>query len=257
MDPLPPKNGTELRRFPRYCMALDLAFGPAVGEAGRPPDHELKRTVSVNISVGGLCLHSDAVYPVGSQLFCSIALPGRAAPVEVIGVVAWFEKLHQQIHGYRIGLEFSKISSEDAAALQDLFEHPPAAHSPRAKKLLLADDDQELQLAIKLRLESVGFQVITASEGLEALQKGRQEQPHLIILDLMLPRLSGFEVCRLLKFDQKFRHIPILIFTARSRREDLQLIETIGADACLMKPCEGKILIARVEALLNEREVPS
>ena len=145
------------------------------------------------------------------------------------------------------------MEPDHATALAALLEHPPAAQALSGKKLLLVDDDHELQLALKLRFQSAGFQVTTADEGLEALRKGREERPNVIILDLMLPNLNGYEVCRLLKFDQKFRHIPIILFTARSRREDMEMGHAAGADAYVTKPFNGADLIAKVEELLNAR----
>jgi len=251
--PLPtsPKNGSERRRFPRSTMALDVAVAPlAHGQAHPAPDAPREQTVSVNLSLGGLCVYSANRSPVGSLLACSITLPGRATPVDVIGTVAWFQKVDRESHSYKLGLEFAQVSPRDAAAIQSLCEHPPAADVSSSKRLLLVDDDEELRQALQLRFESSGFQVITAADGLEALRKGRTEHPHLIILDLMLPNLNGYEVCRLLKFDQKFHHIPIILCTARSRQEDLVMGESVGADAYVTKPFDGKALIAKAEALI-------
>ena len=251
--PLPtsPKNGSERRRFPRFNMALDVAVAPVAPGQSQPADEVPKeRTISVNLSLGGLCLYSATLYPLGSPLACSIALPGRAAPIEVVGTVAWFQKVDRESHHYKLGLEFSRVVPEDAAAIQALCEHPPESESSSSKRLLLVDDDAELRRAMQLRFESSGFEVITAADGLEALHKGRTAHPHVIILDLMLPNLNGYEVCRLLKFDQKFHHIPIILCTARSRQEDQVMGESVGADAYVTKPFDGKALIAKAEALI-------
>ena len=249
-DSVSPKNGAERRRNPRYHMALDVAYGPSSGPKARPDASQLDRTVSVNLSLGGLCLYSDVFYPVGAQLFCSLTLPGRATALDFTGVVAWFQKIDQDAHGYKLGVEFSKLSPEHRAALEQLFEHPPAAEASTSKRLLLVDDDEELRRALQLRFESSGFQVITAANGLEALRKAREERPDLMILDLMLPHLNGYEVCRLLKFDQKFQHIPIILCTARSRQEDVAMGQLVGADAYITKPFDGKGLIAKAQELL-------
>jgi CheY-like chemotaxis protein/Tfp pilus assembly protein PilZ len=267
--PTPPTshgfNGAERRRFPRFNMALDVAFGPAcrrpatadragrpTGSGTRPTESKLERTVTVNLSIGGLCLYSDVLYPIGSELFCSLSLPGREKPIEVVGTVAWFQKVNHEAHGYKMGLEFTDVSAQDRAALRALLEHPPAVEPSRSKRLLLVDDDQELCQALKLRFEAGGFEVITAGDGLEGLRKGREEHPDLVILDLMLPKLNGYEVCRLLKFDQKFRHIPIILCTARSRREDRLMGETVGADAYVTKPFDGKALLAKADELVAQ-----
>ena len=241
--PLPtsPKNGSERRHFWRYDMALDVVIAGA------------ERTISVNISLGGLCVYTKQLYPVGSALACSISLPGRPGPIEVVGTVAWFQKMEREGQGYKLGVDFATLSPEHAEAIAALCEHPPATGSASSKRLLLVDDDEELRRAMQLRFESSGFEVITAADGLDALHKGRTEHPHLIILDLMLPQLNGYEVCRLLKFDQQFHHIPIILCTARSRQEDLVMGESVGADAYVTKPFDGRALIAKAEALIAEQ----
>ncbi len=246
----PRHNGAERRRFPRFNTALDVAYGP-VGRGGRPADSQLERTITVNLSLGGLCLYSDVLYPIGSELFCVLSLPGRERPIEMAGTVAWFQQVDREVHGYKMGLDFTEMSSKDRAALQALLAHPPATERSRSKRLLLVDDDEELCQALKLRFEAGGFEVITAGDGLEGLRKGREEHPDLVILDLMLPNLNGSEVCRLLKYDQKFRHIPIILCTARSRKEDRLMGETVGADAYVTKPFDGKVLMAKADELVG------
>ncbi|GEM_PF-1934527 len=247
--PVPAESGRERRRIPRYDMALDIAFAPASVEA--PEESRLERSVTVNLSRGGLCFYSDILYPLGAQIFCRVTFPGQAEPFDAIGVIAWFTRIEQDQHNYKLGIEFTELRPAPRAALEELLEHPPAAARSRSKRLLLVDDDEDLRLALKLRFESLGFEVLTAANGLEGLQKGRDERPDLIILDLMLPALNGYEVCRLLKFDQKYCAIPIILCTARSRAEDMAMGQHVGADAFITKPFDGKALIAKTEELLK------
>lgn len=249
-------SGVDRRRFTRYNMALDVSFGPAVAStaSARPADAQLERTVTVNISLGGLCFYSDILYPLGTPLYCAITLPDVPAPLEAVGPVAWFQKVDQDAHAYKLGVEFADVSAQATAVLQRFLDTPPpAAVCAASRRLLLVDDDDELRHAVQLRFESAGFEVITAGDGLEALRLGREGRPSLIILDLMLPNLNGYEVCRLLKFDQKFHHIPIILCSARSRRDDMAMGEAAGADAYVTKPFDGKALIHQVETLLAEK----
>jgi len=253
--PTTASNGDDRRRFPRinFQMALDVALGPFLQDRSHQDD-ALQRTITVNLGSGGLCFYSDILYPIGSQVFCRLSLPDREASLELTGSIVWFQKVEREEHGYKLGLEFGTLPRDTQQALEQLCaSSPAAARNVRARRLLLVEDDAEMQLALKLRFESAGFEVITANEGLEALRKGREEHPQVILLDLMLPKLNGYEVCRLLKFDQKFAHIPILVFTARSRREDRELGFAAGADAYVTKPFEGKALIAKIEELLTAR----
>lgn len=246
-----PQDGGEIesRKYPRRNIALDVSFGPA-STAERPSDLQLEHTVTIDISIGGIGLYTDVLYPVGTKLYCALSLPDRALPMEALGAVAWFQNVSHEEHGYKLGLEFAEIAPEDRLMLERLVHEPPTSHLSRSRKLLLADDDRDFTQALKVRFESVGFEVLTAGEGLEALQKSRQEHPHLIILDLTLPKLNGYEICRLLKFDQKFHHIPIILCTARSRKDDIALGQSVGADAYVTKPFDGKVLLAKVDELL-------
>lgn len=255
--PTPPSshapNHRERRRSPRYSIALDVSFGPLPAGASRLAPEQMERTVTIDLSLGGLCLYSARSYPISLPVYCVLTVPGASGPFELTGTVAWYQKVDWEDRGYKLGIEFGPLAAEQSRALTELLEHPPAQQAAAARRVLLVDDDDELRLALKVRFEASGFEVLTAGNGLEALKKGREEHPHLIILDLMLPQLNGFEVCRLLKYDQKFRHIPIILFTARCRREDVELGQSVGADAYVTKPFNGTELIAKVDSLLKRQ----
>lgn len=120
------------------------------------------------------------------------------------------------------------------------------------KKILVIDDETDLAEMLVLRLEANGYQVISALDGQEGLDKARTEKPDLIILDLMLPKIDGYKVCRMLKFDEKYRHIPIILFTARAQELDIKLGKEVGADAYIIKPFEPDILLSKVAELLKK-----
>ncbi|MDD5560681.1 MAG: response regulator [Candidatus Omnitrophica bacterium] len=119
------------------------------------------------------------------------------------------------------------------------------------KKILVVDDEKAIVEMLTMRLEANGYQVISAADGQEGLDKLRSERPDLIILDLMLPKIDGYKVCRILKFDEKYKHIPIILFTARTQEIDIKLGEEVGADAYIMKPFEPDILLGKVAELLS------
>ncbi|MBM3235671.1 response regulator transcription factor [Candidatus Poribacteria bacterium] len=116
-------------------------------------------------------------------------------------------------------------------------------------KILIADDEEDIVDIIKIYLESEGYEVITASDGFETLKKAEYESPHLIILDIMMPKLDGFEVCRRIRAEMS---TPILILTAR-RTEDVDKVIglELGADDYMIKPFDSRELVARVKALLR------
>lgn len=123
-------------------------------------------------------------------------------------------------------------------------------------KILLVDDEEDLVQLMLVRLEAAGYEVAAAYDGQQALDRVRKSRPDLIILDLMLPRVDGYKVCRLLKFDERTRRIPILIFTARAREEDLKLALECGADAYQTKPFEVHLLLGKLKELLDRARAP-
>ncbi|MDD5691834.1 MAG: response regulator [Candidatus Omnitrophica bacterium] len=121
------------------------------------------------------------------------------------------------------------------------------------KKILVIDDESDLVEMLSIRLEANNYRVIAASDGQEGLDKARAESPDLIILDLMLPKLDGYQVCRMLKSDEKYKQIPIVIFTARAQESDVKAGMDAGADAYITKPFDPAILLGKVSQLLEEK----
>jgi len=119
------------------------------------------------------------------------------------------------------------------------------------KKILVVDDEIDLVDMLTIRLEANDYEVFVAHDGQEGLDKARTLKPDLIILDLMLPKIDGYRVCRMLKFDEKYKQIPIIIFTARSQEADVKLGKEVGADAYLTKPFEPEILLSKISELLK------
>ena len=128
--------------------------------------------------------------------------------------------------------------------------------SEAKKKLLVVDDEKEFADLLKKRLEINGYEVVTAHDGQEGLEKVKAEKPDLIILDLMLPKIDGYKVCGLLKRDNRFRHIPIILFTARAQEADIKLGQEVGAEAYLTKPYVSETLLAEIRRLLPTTTQP-
>lgn len=122
------------------------------------------------------------------------------------------------------------------------------------KKILIVDDEVDLVETIRFPLELEGFQVLVSYNGEEGLNLARKENPNLILLDLMLPKLDGYKVCRLLKFDERFKHIPILMLTAKTQEKDRILGMETGADEYITKPFDLDQLVEKVKAYLSAKE---
>ncbi len=118
-------------------------------------------------------------------------------------------------------------------------------------KILIVDDERLLVEAIAYNLQKAGFAVVTAFDGESALTQAKTHVPQLIILDLMLPKISGWEICRALRQDPAFSSVPILMLTARGEEADKVVGLEMGADDYMVKPFGMRELVARVRALLR------
>jgi len=124
-----------------------------------------------------------------------------------------------------------------------------------ASKVLVVDDNaQNLELLVAC-LDPLGCGVCTAVDGLEAMEKVAAEQPDLILLDVMMPRMSGFEVCRKLKSDPQTRDIPIIMVTALTELGDIERGVECGTDDFISKPVNRLELLTRVKSLLRVRHL--
>ena len=119
------------------------------------------------------------------------------------------------------------------------------------KKILIVEDEEDLVKLLTLQLKNAGYDVVSAKDGQEGLEKVRAEMPDLVLLDVMMPKIDGFQVCRLLKFDNQFKHIPIIMLTARGLPKDEKTGAEVGADRYMVKPFEGKKLLKTIEELLS------
>ena len=119
-----------------------------------------------------------------------------------------------------------------------------------SKKILIVDDEPDVASLLNLMLKSKGYETITAGDGQEALEKARHEKPDLIVLDIMLPRLDGYKVARMLKFDEKFSHIPIIMVTAKIQEKDKKTGLEMGADAYVTKPFDTAMLLEKINEVL-------
>ncbi|OGQ86893.1 MAG: DNA-binding response regulator [Deltaproteobacteria bacterium RIFOXYD12_FULL_56_24] len=120
--------------------------------------------------------------------------------------------------------------------------------------ILVVEDDENIQQLVGYNLAKAGFHVIYADKGEQAFDLIRREKPELIVLDLMLPGLSGFEVCKLVRKDPKTRNLPIVMLTAKSEENDMAMGLDLGADDYITKPFSPKILVSRIKAALRRKE---
>jgi CheY-like chemotaxis protein len=127
------------------------------------------------------------------------------------------------------------------------------ASSPKKKRILVVEDQAAIINMLRMRLEANNYEVITAGDGQEGLEKAHKENPSLIILDIMLPKMNGYKVCQLLKADPKYNTIPIIISSGRTPQEIKKVGQEVGADAYVSKPFEAEVLLSKMKELLEQR----
>lgn len=125
------------------------------------------------------------------------------------------------------------------------------SQKPATKKILVAEDEQDVLNLLATNLKAAGFQVLKAEDGESALEQARNAVPSLVILDLMLPGMSGLEVCRVLKAEPETRRIPILMLTAKAEEVDRIVGLELGADDYVTKPFSPRELVLRVNSILR------
>lgn len=122
-------------------------------------------------------------------------------------------------------------------------------------KLLLIDDEKEFVDTLAIRLEAKGYNIIKAFDGKEGLEKAHLEKPDLIILDVIMPEMSGFDVCEKLKIDPRFNKIPVILLTAKFQPSDIEFGKEMGAEAYLTKPIELDELSGKIAELLKKKGI--
>lgn len=118
-------------------------------------------------------------------------------------------------------------------------------------KILVVDDEVNITQILEFSIGAEGFDVITAQNGEEAIEKARREQPDLIILDIMMPKIDGYEACRILKANPLTKHIPVVLLTAKGREVDKRLGYEVGATDYIVKPFSPNKLIEKIHRLLS------
>jgi len=121
------------------------------------------------------------------------------------------------------------------------------------EKILVVEDDEDILELIDFNLKKEHYQVLKATSGEEALAAANREQPHLVVLDLMLPGIDGLEVCRRLKSTPKNSSVPIIMVTAKGEESDVVTGLEIGADDYVVKPFSPKVLVARIRSVLRRK----
>ncbi len=118
--------------------------------------------------------------------------------------------------------------------------------------ILIIEDNFAFRKIMKMRLESAGYKTQIAEDGLTGLNMARKNIPDLIVSDLMLPNMDGHHICRMLKFDSRYQHVPFIILTSRDLEEDAEIARQCRADAFIVKTTKAQIILDVIEKLLEK-----
>ena len=120
------------------------------------------------------------------------------------------------------------------------------------KKILIVDDDPVQTKLLATKLPENGYTVLSATQAASGLQMAMDKYPDLIILDVMMPIINGYNLCQLLKNDPKHKDIPIILLTSRDKEKDIEIGRDVGADAYLIKPVSISSLLEKIAELLKD-----
>lgn len=123
-----------------------------------------------------------------------------------------------------------------------------------AERILIIEDNPSVLRATSHILEKEGYEVLTAVDGLEGLRMARDDNPDLLILDVMLPGIDGFEICHSLRSESQTAHLPILMFSAKGQETDKATGLKVGADEYITKPVAREVLLEKVAAWLSAKK---
>ena len=115
------------------------------------------------------------------------------------------------------------------------------------KKILIVDDEPDILKAVTFRVKKLEYEVVTATNGQEALDLIQKEEPDLILLDIELPVMNGYEVCQRVKTNEKLKHIPIIFLTASSASKIAEKVKEFNADDYLIKPFDSEELLKKIK----------
>lgn len=202
-------------------------------------EYQGKRVPLGDLSPTGAFIRTPTPLAVDAQL--ELHLVGRRLlePIEVTAVVRRSEK------GVGMGVEFTQFRGPGKVRLQVLLASVSVA------RILVIDDDEGIRRLLTYTLEREDYDVVTAADGLEGLQKALELEPDLIILDLSLPGLSGIELCERVRSTPSLEHVPVLILSGSADLAQFSTARRLGAMAFIHKPFQPHRLLTHVRMLLE------
>jgi len=118
-------------------------------------------------------------------------------------------------------------------------------------KILIVDDNPDLIAVLKVRLESFGYEVVAAEDGVKCLEKAGRDKPDLILLDILMPEMDGFQALKKLKEDELTKAIPVIMLTAKDKIDDVTKANALGAEDFIVKPFDYRVMVEKIRKMLK------
>ncbi len=237
---------TERRRTPRLDLQLPSHYR-VVNE-----QRSAYQATVVNVGGGGLCFVSNTRFKLDAQIELQINL----RPHQVVTIktkVIWVKPLTKGT--YKVGVKIIDATKEDEEEFIQFYCHQVLILPKSRNRILIIDDEKDMVELLRLELEQQDYEVVCAYDGLEGYEKFLKEKPDLIILDLMLPKLNGFALCRKIRREKNDVETPILMLSAQCQDEDRIIGRVIGAEKYMAKPFNTEELLSEIKKLCPQDTV--
>lgn len=205
--------------------------------------------VIMDIGPEGLGFLIDEALEIGRHAYLTIGL-GEGGEINLVGEVRWSQRV-EGAKRFRIGARIFDVDQNDLEKFIRYYCERLLPAARTAKKILVIEDEMAMANLLRIELNQSGYDVVCAHDGEDGFSKYLTERPDLIILDIMLPKLNGYEVCRKIRREKEDSRTPIIMLTAKKGDVDRIVGGVIGAQRYLTKPFEAEHLLNEIKELLS------
>jgi len=206
----------------------------------------------VDIGPEGIGFIIDENLEAGTNVYFNISF-GGGRQIDLVAEVRWSKRIENSSR-FRVGGKVLEISKEDLEKFVQFYCEQLIPVERGKKKILVVEDETGMAKLLTLELTQNGYDVVCACDGEDGFAKYKMERPDLIILDIMLPKLNGYEVCRKIRREEEDNDTPILMLTAKKEDVDRIVGGVVGAQKYLTKPFDAEHLLSEIKELLDSSE---
>ena len=208
------------------------------------------RTTVVNVGGEGVCFVAFHPMKYDTEIELQINLHGREK-IAIKTKVAWVKSIKDNKE-FLIGVKIIDANQKDEKKFIKFYCHQILIAPKSEYKILIVDDERDMVNLLKKELEQKKYTVVCAHDGLDGYDKFLQEKPDLVLLDLMLPKLNGYALCRKIRRENKDLQTPIVMLSAKKEDEDRIIGRVIGVEKYITKPFDTEEVLEEIEMLLHQ-----